>query len=155
MDPDIEAHRHQDHGLLQESLALIGPVAGDLVASCCDQLFGENPEVRAMFPDGADHQRERLLEAITALAALYDRPDSLMPVLTALGRHHARGGVRPSQYDLVGDAFLRALERFGGMAWTAPYAAAWARAYTFVAEEAMAAAAATPPTERWATALVG
>src|SRR5262249_42632216 len=102
MDPDIEAHRDQDHRLLRGSRALLAPVSGALVASGCDQLFAENPEVRAMFPDGVDRQRERLLEAIAALVAQYDRPDRLMPALTALGRHHARDGVRPAQYDLVG-----------------------------------------------------
>ncbi len=60
--------------MLQESLALIAPVADDVITAFYDQLFRDYPQVRPMSPAVMDVQRERLLKAIIALVTHYDQP---------------------------------------------------------------------------------
>jgi len=86
-------------------------------------------------------QRDRLLKAIIALVTHYDRPDQLMPALTAMGRNHVRYGVQLDHFVAVGNALIVTLRRFAGPAWTADYEGAWLRAYTFAAGTMMQAGA--------------
>jgi len=130
---DLDLQRIQDHRLLQGSLGLIAPVADDVIRAFYDQLFQDYPQVRPMFPAVMDLQRERLLKAIIALVTHYDRPEQLMPALTAMGRTHAGYGVRMEHYTAVGGTLLATLQQFAGAAWTPELAGAWARAYTFAA----------------------
>jgi hemoglobin-like flavoprotein len=134
---NIDIQRREDHRLLQESLGLIAPVAGDVVRDFYDQLFEDYPQVRDMFPVVMDLQRERLLKAIIALVTHYDHPEQLTPALTAMGRAHDGYGVRPEHYDAVGSTLLSTLRRYAGDAWTPAYETAWTRAYTFAAETMM------------------
>ena len=130
-----------DQRLLAESLDLIAPVAGELVTSFYDQLFAEYPQVRPMFPVHLDGQKDKLLKAIIALVTHYDRPDQLIPALTAMGRRHDGYGVRIDHYSAVGLTLLSTLRRFAGAAWNAEYEGAWLRAYTFAAGVMMQAGA--------------
>jgi len=130
-----------DQRLLAESLDLIAPVAGELVTSFYDQLFVDYPEVRPMFPVHLDGQKDKLLKAIIALVTHYDRPEQLLPALTAMGRRHDGYGVRIDHYSAVGLTLLSTLRRFAGTAWNAEYEGAWLRAYTFAAGVMMQAGA--------------
>ncbi len=80
---DRHAPQVADHVLLSESLNLIAPVADQVVASFYDQLFAEYPQVRPMFPAEMSGQRDKLLKAIIALVTHYERPQELLPALTA------------------------------------------------------------------------
>lgn len=135
----------RDHLLLQESLNLVAPVAGELVAAFYDKLFTDHPELRAMFPQDLTEQHDRLLKAVIALVTHFDQPELLQPALTAMGRTHVRHGVTLGHYAIVGATLLETLREFAGPAWTPDYAAAWERAYTFAAGTMMAVSAATPP----------
>jgi len=150
MDLDIDAHRSQDHRLLTESLGLVAPVAGDLVATFYDRLFHDYPEVRAMFPAIMDLQRERLLKAIIALVTHYDQPEQLRPALEAMGRNHVRYGAAPAHFDAVGAVLLGTLRSYAGPAWSDDYEAAWTRAYTFAATAMIRAGEDTTGEERLA-----
>jgi len=133
MSGGIDTRRTEDHRLLQESLGLVAPAATELVAAFYDQLFADHPQLRLMFPADMELQRDRLLKAIIALVTHYDRPDQLMPALTAMGRNHVRYGVQLDHFVAVGNALIVTLRRFAGPAWTADYEGAWLRAYTFAA----------------------
>jgi hemoglobin-like flavoprotein len=133
MDHDTDAQRLHDHQLLTESLGLIAPVAGEVIAAFYDQLFHDYPQVRSMFPAEMDLQRERLLKAIIALVTHYDRPDQLLPALTAMGHRHTGYGAVEAHYTAVGATLLTTLRRFAGDAWNDGYEGAWLRAYTFAA----------------------
>ncbi|HYN94931.1 MAG TPA: globin domain-containing protein [Pilimelia sp.] len=135
-DPTIT----RDHFLLQESLALVAPVADELIASFYDRLFTARPELRPMFAPDLTPQRERLLTAVIALVTQFDRPEQLQPVLAAMGRAHVRYGVRLDHYAAVGSALLATLAEYAGPAWNPAYAAAWERLYTYAAGTMMAAA---------------
>lgn len=139
MDLDIDPQRIQDHRLLQESLALIAPIADDVVKAFYDHLFRDYPQVRPMFPAVMDLQRERLLKALIALVTHYDRPEQLMPGLTAMGARHVGYGVQVEHYGAVGVALIATLRTFAGSAWTPELETAWKRAYTFAASVMMQA----------------
>jgi methyl-accepting chemotaxis protein len=145
MDLDIDTQRIHDHRLLQESLGLVAPVADELVRAFYDQLFHDYPQVRPMFPAVMDLQRERLLKAIIALVTHYDRPEQLMPALTAMGRNHTGYGVRLEHYSAVGATLLATLSTFAGSAWTPEVEGAWTRAYTFAAGAMMNASDISEP----------
>jgi hemoglobin-like flavoprotein len=130
-----------DQQLLAESLGLLAPVAGELVASFYDQLFTDHPDVRPMFPAEMDGQRDKLLKAIIALVTHYGTPEQLMPALTALGERHDSYGVRIDHYSAVGITLLSTLRRYAGPAWNPEYEGAWLRAYTFAAGVMMQAGA--------------
>jgi hemoglobin-like flavoprotein len=131
----------RDQLLLQESLNLVAPVAGELVATFYDKLFAAHPELRGMFPAELTAQREKLLKAIIAVVTHFDQPEQLQPALTAMGRTHVRHGVGLAHYAIVGEILLETLREYAGAAWNPPYEAAWARMYTFAAGTMMAASA--------------
>jgi methyl-accepting chemotaxis protein len=144
MDRPPNGNHAADHVLLAESLELIAPVADEVVASFYDQLFAEYPEVRPMFPAQLAGQREKLLTAIVDLVTNYERPEALLPALTALGRKHDAFGVRIDHYSAVGLTLLSTLRHFAADAWTPAYEGAWLRAYTFAAGVMMQAGAVKP-----------
>jgi len=71
------------------------------------------------------------------------RIDQLVPAVQELGRRHARYGVTDAHYDTVAAALLATLQQGLGEAFTPDVAAAWATAYTLLAETMKAAAAET------------
>jgi hemoglobin-like flavoprotein len=133
MTAEISSRRLEDHRLLTESLGLVAPVADDLVAAFYRQLFSDHPRFRGMFPASMQPQREKLLRAIVALVTHYDRPDQLVPALTAMGRNHVGYGAELSHYAAFGSTLMSVLRRFTGEAWNDEYEGAWQRAYTFAA----------------------
>ncbi len=140
MTSEISFRRAEDHRLLTESLGLVAPVAHELVAAFYRQLFTEYPQVRTMFPANMEPQREKLLKAIIALVTHYNRPDQLVPALSALGRNHVGYGAQLAHYAAVGSTLMSVLRRFAADAWNAEYEGAWQRAYTFAAGTMMTAA---------------
>jgi methyl-accepting chemotaxis protein len=147
MEPNTTSTRSEDAQLLRDSLALIAPVADQLIADFYDRLFAEYPQVRPMFPAEMDLQRERLLKAVIALVTHYDTPEALMPALTTMGRNHVRYGAEMAHYSAVGQTLLGTLATYAGEAWTPELAGAWERAYTFAAGAMMRAATAEAPEE--------
>ena len=128
-----------DQRLLEESLGLLAPVAEELIATFYDRLFADYPQLRPMFPEVLDAQREQLLQAVIALVTQYDHPEELLPRFEALGRRHDRYGARLDHYAAVGATLLATLREYAGPAWNAEYEGAWLRAYTFAAGSMMQA----------------
>jgi hemoglobin-like flavoprotein len=133
MTTEISSRRLEDHRLLTECLGLVAPVADDLVAAFYRQLFTDFPQFRSMFPANMQPLREKLLRAIVTLVTHYDRPDQLVPALTAMGRNHIGYGAELTHYAAAGSTLMSVLRRFAGAAWNDEYEGAWQRAYTFAA----------------------
>ena len=141
--PDPAAQHQADHRFLIVTLAAVGPTAAQLVDDFYRELFTAHPDVRPMFPPDMTAQRDKLLKAVIALATHYDRPDQLMPALTAMGRRHAGYGVTIYQFAAVGAVLLDVLARHAAAVWTPAHEAAWTRAYDFAAGAMLMAAAET------------
>eukprot|EP00961_Rhodomonas_salina_P041065 552509-Rhodomonas_salina.1 len=63
--------------------------------------------------------------AVAGLAAV----SALIPVLQALGGRHAKDGVQPAHFAVVGEALLWTLEQGRAERWPPEVQAAWAQTY--------------------------
>lgn len=143
--------------LLQESIALLGDYGDEVVRTFYVDLFRRDPDLAGLFPGnptqgdfGTDHrgaqQRDRLLEALKALAGLYDpgkadAMEHLDQALARFGRAHASfvrkdgtiKGATWEEYAAVKDALFTTLVRAAGEHWRAEYTEAWSQAYDYAA----------------------
>jgi len=130
-----------DQATLEASVALVGPVATNVVAHFYRELFSRLPGLRQLFPADLTVQKDRLLAALLALVAGGQHPQRLVKVLEQLGRDHRKFGVRDAQYQAVGGALLSALSHFAGSAWTPAVERAWRARYEAAATIMIHAAA--------------
>lgn len=118
--------------LVQESFALVAPIADTAAWLFYNRLFEVDPSLRPLFKGDIGTQGKMLMQALALSVKSLDRPDLLIPVLQDLGRRHARYGVEDSHYDTVGAALLWTLEKGLGEKFTSDVRDAWAAVYTLV-----------------------
>ena len=133
--------------LVQESFAIVAPIADDAAALFYRRLFELDPSLERMFRGDMSEQRRKLMQMLTAAVKGLDRLDQLVPVVQDLGRRHATYGVENRHYDTVGAALLWTLEKGLGKAFTPETKEAWTTVYGILAttmkqaaQEALAAA---------------
>jgi len=119
--------------LVQDSFAVIAPIADDAAALFYRRLFELDPSLERMFRGDMTLQRKRLMQMLTAAVKGLDRVDQLIPVVQDLGRRHATYGVTDAHYDTVGTALLWTLEMGLGEAFTPETRQAWAAVYDVLA----------------------
>src|SRR5436190_5913753 len=119
--------------LVQESFAMIAPIADDAAGLFYRRLFELDPSLRQMFPADLTEQRKKLMQMLTAAVKGLDRLEQLIPVVEDLGRRHATYGVADAHYESVGLALLWTLEKGLGRAFTPEVKEAWATVYGLLA----------------------
>jgi len=119
--------------LVQDTFAIITPIADDAAALFYKKLFELDPSLERMFPSDMKEQRKKLMQMLTAAVKGLDRLDQLVPVVQDLGRRHARYGVADAHYDTVGAALLWTLKAGLGRGFTADVKEAWATVYGLLA----------------------
>lgn len=129
-----------DCDLLRRSVAVVEPQAEELAVYFYAILFVRYPEVRSLFPENMDVQRDRLLRALLRIVDLVDSPEHLAQFCARLGRDHRKFGAVTAHYGAVGECLLETLARFAGPAWTPEIALAWQRAYGIASETMILAA---------------
>jgi hemoglobin-like flavoprotein len=127
--------------LVQNSFAIIAPIADDAAALFYRRLFEIDPSLRQMFPGDLSEQRKKLMQMLTAAVKGLPRLDRLVPVVEDLGRRHLGYGVRDEHYETVGAALLWTLEKGLGSAFTPDVRAAWTAVYSVLASTMKRAAA--------------
>jgi hemoglobin-like flavoprotein len=124
--------------------------ADEFVRAFYDTLFHAVPAARQLFPDDMTSQREKLLNAVIALARLFDPADEakmgrLDNALDQFGRTHTTarlaGLAGLDAYADVGGALMAALRDHLGGTWSERLEAAWERRYRYAAGRMAAAAA--------------
>jgi len=118
--------------LVQESFALVAPIAETAAWLFYNRLFEVDPSLRPLFKGDIGAQGKMLMQALALSVKSLDRPDLLIPVLQDLGRRHARYGVEDSHYDTVGSALIWTLEKGLGERFTNDVRDAWLAVYTLV-----------------------
>jgi len=127
--------------LVQNSFAVVAPIADDAAALFYRRLFEIDPSLAPMFRGDMTDQRRKLMQMLTAAVKGLPRLDRLVPVVEDLGRRHAAYGVIDSHYDTVGAALLWTLEKGLGTAFTPEVREAWTAVYTLLASTMKNAAA--------------
>ncbi len=120
--------------LVQESWALVVPIADRAADLFYGRLFETAPETRSLFANAdMSEQGRKLMQMITVAVRGLDRLDEIAPAIEALGRRHAGYGVQDSHYEAVGSALLWTLETGLGEKFTPEVRAAWAETYDLLA----------------------
>ena len=127
--------------LVQETFAIIAPIADDAAVLFYRRLFELDPGLQRMFRGDMADQRRKLMQMLTAAVKGLSRLEQLVPVVEDLGRRHAGYGVADAHYDTVGAALLWTLEKGLGQAFTPEVREAWATVYGVLASTMKSAAA--------------
>src|ERR687885_2811654 len=123
----------QQTSLVQESFALVVPIADTAAELFYGCLFELDPSLRRLFHGDMREQGRRLMQMLTVAVRGLDRLEAIVPAVRALGRRHAAYGVTDEHFDTVGDALLWTLKQGLGPAYTPDVADAWASVYAVLA----------------------
>ena len=126
--------------LVQSSFAKVAPTADTAATLFYERLFEIAPEVRPLFKGDMTEQRRKLMMmlgvAVNGLKDLELNPDPVRD----LAVRHVGYGVKPEDYQQVGDALIWTLERGLGTDFTDEVRAAWLAAYAMLSGVMIAAA---------------
>lgn len=131
--------------LVQNSFALVEPIAPQAAAMFYDNLFKTDPSLRNLFRGDMAEQGGRLMSMIGSAVKMLGQPDKLIPVLQAMGRRHVGYGVTDAHYAPVGTALLLTLQQGLGDAFTPEVHEAWATLYGVISQTMQDAAKAAEP----------
>jgi hemoglobin-like flavoprotein len=127
--------------LLRSSFELVTSREPALVGRFYDILFARYPQVRPLFGRSARPAQEKMLAgALVAVLDHLEDADWFTSTLAALGAKHVAYGVTDEMYDWVGECLLAAIAEAAGPYWSAELEAAWAGAYTAIADAMKAGA---------------
>ena len=124
----------EQRALVRESWLRCQPTLRQAGAQFYERLFALDPAARRLFA-GTDMaaQERKLVGMLTEIVAQLDRPELLLPNVSALGRQHVHYGVRDADYETVGAALLWTIEQSLGDGFTPAVRQAWTEAYLLVA----------------------
>ena len=107
-----------------------------------NRLFALDPTLEPLFATrDMSAQKLALVQALSLAVSGLEEPETLAPVLRALGHRHAGYGVRTAHYETVGAALLWTLEQGLGADATPRVLRAWATAYALISKQMIAGAA--------------
>src|SRR5579864_4153120 len=115
---------------VQQSFAMVAPVADEAAALFYDRLFEIAPQLQPLFRGNIAEQGRKLMATLAFVVNGLSSLDDVLPAASRLAKRHVAYGVRPDHYRPVGLALLWTLERSLGSQWTPDLAAAWSAAYT-------------------------
>lgn len=125
---------NEQRALVRESWLRCQPTLRQAGAQFYERLFALDPTARRLFA-GTDMaaQQRKVVGMLTEIVAQLDRPESLVPEVSALGRQHVPYGVKDADYETAGAALLWTIEQGLGDAFTPAVREAWTEAYLLVA----------------------
>ena len=136
--------------LVQSTLAFLVSEKEQVAHLFYSRLFQLDPALRDLFSDDIAKQGQKVVTMLGTLISGLNRPEQIVPILSALGQRHAGYGVKDSDYATVGSALLWTLERCLGPDFTADMRDAWIALY-FVVSRTMIAGSRIPATMRKAS----
>jgi hemoglobin-like flavoprotein len=118
--------------LVQESFRKVLPIAETAASMFYARLFELDPSLRKLFKGDMKKQGMMLMSMIASAVRGLTDPNSLIPVLHALGRKHTGYGVVDAHYTTVAESLLWTLEQGLGDQFTAETREAWIAAYSLM-----------------------
>ncbi len=126
-EPDLE--------IIRESFALLAPRGEEMISRFYSILFRRSPEVVPLFEGvNMERQRHQLLAALKSVVENIERPERLVPVLSAMGRRHQGYGALPEHYPAVARALIASMRELAGEQWRSEMGEAWERALIQIAQ---------------------
>lgn len=125
---------------VQDSWQQVEGIADQAAALFYQRLFSQDPALKPLFKGNMEEQGRKLMSMIGVAVKGLDRLDSIVPAVQKLGERHKGYGVKPEDYNTVGQALLWTLDQGLGDAFDAETESAWAAAYTLLAGTMMDAA---------------
>ena len=126
--------------LVQETFAMVEPIADTAAKLFYGRLFEINPAVKPMFPEDLTEQRVKLMTTLKISVAGLSVIEKIVPALQSLGRRHISYLVEDAHYEDVGEALLWTLGQGLGDAFTDEVKEAWTATYMLMAQVMMEAA---------------
>ncbi len=126
--------------LVQQSFAHVLPIADTAAALFYTRLFELDPSLRTLFTGDMAEQGRKLMTMLSVAVKGLGRLEELVPAVQKLGARHVAYGVQDEHYATVGAALLWTLDQGLGARFTLEIRAAWAHAYTLLADTMRTAA---------------
>lgn len=127
--------------LVQESFAMVVPIADKAAEIFYNKLFELDPSLKALFKTDITEQGKKLMTMIGTAVGGLNHLDKIVPAVQDLGRRHADYGVKSDHYGTVASALLYTLETGLGKAWTPEVKDAWVAVYVLLSNTMQEAAA--------------
>jgi len=125
--------------IVVESAGQVFAAKGRLAEAFYAHLFRVAPETQPLFDAQMRHQYKMLMSALAVIVGALGDPERLKTTLDYLGRLHARRSVTAAYLAIGAEAFDLAICDFFGERCTPELRAAWADAYTEIAERMLTA----------------
>lgn len=126
--------------LVQDSFAMVEPIAETAAEIFYADLFATAPEVRPLFKGNMNEQGMKLMATLGVVVKGLRDLDRIVPAAEGLAVRHVAYGVEAPHYDAVGASLIRTLEQGLGSAFTPEVREAWLGAYGTLAGVMKAAA---------------
>lgn len=120
--------------LVQDSWEKVKPISVAAAELFYARLFELDPEASALFKGNMEIQGVKLMNMITVAVDHLNDIDHVVEAIQASGRRHVDYGVKDSQYETVGEAFLGTLNEGLGDEFTEEVKQAWVNVYGVLAK---------------------
>ena len=127
--------------LVQSSFKKVEPIASTAGDLFYGRLFEIAPEVRPMFSDNIEEQRDKLMAVLATAVNNLHQVDQIIGTVKELGAKHVDYGVTDAHYDKVGEALIWTLQEGLKDDFTPEVKDAWVETYTTIATVMKEAAA--------------
>jgi len=115
--------------LVQESWAMVEPIADTAAELFYGRLFETAPDVKPLFSGDMKAQGQKLMAMITVAVKGLNNLEAIVPAVQELGKRHVKYNVKEEHYTVVGASLLWTLEKGLGDAFTADTKEAWTTVY--------------------------
>jgi hemoglobin-like flavoprotein len=124
-----------DADLIQSSYSIIQSQNDEFAESFYQILFDKYPNIRPLFSGvNMKKQKGKLIESLDLVLVNVHNPKAFTSILKDLGKRHVKYGAVLTDYPLVGDALLQALEKHLGKDWNPDVKHAWILAYQTITD---------------------
>ena len=131
---NLEAN-NLDIKLLISSFLKIEPQADEFAETFYHILFQKYPGIIPLFAKtDMEKQKSKLIESLQLVMGNIHNPEAFTSILRDLGYRHVSYGAVLTDYPLIGDALLQALEQHLGKDWNSEVKQAWTLGYQKISE---------------------
>lgn len=118
--------------LVGQSFKLLQEAGDSAIGRFYERLFDTAPELRKLFSTDVDRQARKFLQSLKLIVSSLSSLERAAPVLNSLGQRHQGYGVKPEDYEVVGDVLIATLQETLGENFTGETRDAWIAAFSLI-----------------------